>query len=71
MVVPSDGHVITYGIPQGSLIIPICYPKYLCPLANIAKKHDVKLHQYMMTLNYMWCVIWIMLMVVQISWRSV
>ena len=42
----SHKHLLEYGVPQGSIVGPFCFPKYSSPLAKIAEKHDVYYHLY-------------------------
>ena len=42
----SQKHLLEYGVPQGSVIGPFCFPKYSSPLAKIAEKHTVYYHLY-------------------------
>ena len=42
----STPHVLTTGLPQGSMIGPAEFPPYSSPLFIIARKHGVMIHMY-------------------------
>ena len=42
----SSQVTLTFGVPQGSVIRPILFTLYTCPLGSICIKHDINYHLY-------------------------
>jgi hypothetical protein len=44
--VKSTSHILTYGVPQGSVMGPYMYVAYVLPLGDILRKHGMSFHIY-------------------------
>ena len=42
----SSQRPLPYGVPQGSMVGPFCFPKYSSPLTKIAAKYGLTVHLY-------------------------
>ena len=42
----STSRVLSYGVPQGSMVGPFTFPQYSSPLAKIAAKYGLSIHLY-------------------------
>ena len=44
--VTSEPRTLLYGVPQGSVLGPICYTLYTTPLGELIRNHNMPFHMY-------------------------
>ena len=45
-MVCAVSHVLEFGVPQGSVLVPLLYSMYTSPLGEIARDHQMFYHFY-------------------------